>query len=244
MAKWTIQDLELIKKIVAQIDSGQSSFRKAAKQYNVTKYQIEKWTTYIHQWELGTAPPRLSNPPLPVPALEEPGATIEPLLKRRVIEDVYCGKLSKHRASKKYKVPVSVISVWLDKLPGYRSTVTTMYGANINAELKVQVVRAIQANAISEREAALRYKVSRFVINHWVDNYSIFNIDGSICYQTISTMTPDEQNKELLDQLTKLKAQLEHEKMKNEALQTLLQVAEEKFGIQIKKKRGPKPSKK
>lgn len=245
MTTWRHQDLPLVKKVTAQIDSGYLSFRQAAKKYNVTKYQVEKWVAYVRNQVPGSSE-AVGRKKIVMPKAKanyDYSPVIDPALKKQLIEDIYCGKMTRRNASQKYKVPSDVIGVWLNKLPGYRSSVSG-YKTKIDEQVKMHVVRQIQADKLSQVRAALQYQVSRSVINRWIDNYSIFNLDGSICYQTIGTMTPDEQNKELLDQLSKLKAQLEHEKMKNEALQTLLQVAEEKFGIQIKKKRGPKQSKK
>lgn len=51
-------------------------------------------------------------------------------------------------------------------------------------------------------------------------------------------MTPEEKTKQLEREIERLKKDLENEKLRNEGLKTLIEVAEEKFNIKIKKKPG------
>src|SRR5450631_1124043 len=184
--KWSLKNLPLLKTIAEQIDSGQLSLRKAAKKYNVTKYQVEKWMAYLQkdskvisralepqdlpfikevvkEIKAGTLTIpqaaktykiysfeikkwiRILNKDAPAPDL----STIEISLKKQIIEDVYCGKLSRKAAGRKYNVSPEMIALWISKLPAYRKPTFTDK-TQITDQVKVQVVRKIQSGGLTQ----------------------------------------------------------------------------------------------
>lgn len=55
-------------------------------------------------------------------------------------------------------------------------------------------------------------KVTYYAVRCWVSNYSVVNLNGSIHYQMLEKMTPEEREKELLKQIANLQKQLDNAK--------------------------------
>jgi transposase-like protein len=221
--KFTPLDLPKIKKMVKQIKLGLISQQKTADRFGVARHQIRKWVMILQKEDFST------------------DADTE--LKQKIVQEIVEGKISVRQASFRYEFSLGVITRWLKGSIAFANTRTsTTLKANdeVEDELKIGIVRKIQDGELSIHKAAAQLKINRYHIRKWISNYSMFNLDGSVSYHMLATMNPEEQNKELLDQIEQLKKQLEKEKLKAEALETLIQVAEEKFGIKIKKKPGSK----
>jgi transposase len=228
--KFTPEDLPKIRQMVKEVRSGMMSQIEASQKYKVTRHQVRKWLDIFQQTSFS----------------DDPNA-IDEVLKQKIVREIIENKLTQREAVKKYKVPFDVISRILKSCPGFSGTRT---GINLRAsseiadEKKMEVVRKIQSGELSQFQVANQLRVTRYSVRTWISNYSMFNLDGSICYQMLQNMTEEEKNKQLIEQIAELKKQLENEKLKTESLQTLIEVAEEKFGIKIKKKHGSKPPQK
>ena len=110
----------------------------------------------------------------------------------------------------------------------------------IGKAAKRWIVREIQAGRMTIGEACERIdfhsKDPRALIYFWQKQYAS-DIDF-----TLPVMTEKEKQKveALRLQLKKAEKQLEHAQMKNIALETMIDIAEEQLKIVIRKKSGPK----
>ena len=105
------------------------------------------------------------------------------------------------------------------------------------------LVREIVAERMSQKDALERFdfghkdvKTSRVILGGWIKQYS-----PSIPV-TLPVMSEKERQKleALQKQVKELEKQLENAQMKNVALETMIDVAEEQLKIKIRKKSGPK----
>jgi hypothetical protein len=105
------------------------------------------------------------------------------------------------------------------------------------------LVREITAGRMTQLEALERFdfgykntKTSHTILSIWMKQYC-----PSIPV-TLPVMSEKERQKleSLQKQLKELEKQLEHAQMKNVALETMIDVAEEQLKIKIRKKSGPK----
>jgi hypothetical protein len=102
------------------------------------------------------------------------------------------------------------------------------------------LVREIQAERMTIKEALDRFdfnsKRPYNLLRGWLDRYS------SDILLTLPVMTEKERQKleALQKQVRELEKQLENAQMKNVALETMIDVAEDQLKIKIRKKSGPK----
>lgn len=120
-------------------------------------------------------------------------------------------------------------------------------------DIKNQAVREYLEDGISYRELSKKYGVSRTTINKWVlVHQGIYNLPRShkqITYdlqqktlgkKSKQIIKPDQS--ELEKKIAVLEKQLEWEKLKSHALDTMITVAERELKIDIRKKPGTKQS--
>jgi len=100
------------------------------------------------------------------------------------------------------------------------------------------ISREIESSKISVREAIESYKIEREVrtIYEWIHIYGLEK-ELSLCL-----MTPEEklEKASLEKRIKALEKALDLAKLKNIAIETMIDVAEEQFNISIRKKAGPK----
>ena len=118
-------------------------------------------------------------------------------------------------------------------------------------DIKNQAVREYLEDGISYRELSKKYGVSRTTINKWVlVHQGIYNLPRShkqISYD-LQQKTLGKKSKQIIreDQsalekkIAVLEKQLEWEKLKSHALDTMITVAERELKIDIRKKPGTK----
>ena len=114
-------------------------------------------------------------------------------------------------------------------------------GENQNQEaFRRWLVREILSGRMEKKEALERFdfgnNTPRHTVEKWIKRY------GPSIPVTLPVMTEKERQKieALQKQLKALEKQLEDAQMKNVALETLIDVAEEQLKINIRKKSGPK----
>ncbi len=120
-------------------------------------------------------------------------------------------------------------------------------------DIKKECVREYLEDGISYRELSKKYGVSRTTINKWVlVHQGIYNLPRShkqISYdlqqktlgkKSKQIIKPDQS--ELEKKIAVLEKQLEWEKLKSHALDTMITVAERELKIDIRKKPGTKQS--
>lgn len=98
------------------------------------------------------------------------------------------------------------------------------------------ISREIESGKISAKEAIELFSIKTGTIYDWVDRYSLGK------EVSLAIMTPQEkQEKALLEKRIKeLEKALDYAKLKNIAVETMIDIAEKQFKISIRKKAGPK----
>jgi len=122
------------------------------------------------------------------------------------------------------------------------------YISRYSDEFKLKVVSEVNSGLYSKESARRIYGIGgKSSILQWMRHFS-----GQTKTQSVSLPLSEvnkmgnQQNKssdqELLQKIAELEKQLHQEKMKSGLWQTMVEIAEEKFGIEIKKKSGARPS--
>lgn len=98
------------------------------------------------------------------------------------------------------------------------------------------IAREIESGKISIKEAIEHFGVKGRTIYDWISLYSLGK------EVSLSIMTPQEKQEKILleKRIKELEKALEYAKLKNIAVETMIDVAEEQFRISIRKKAGPK----
>lgn len=104
------------------------------------------------------------------------------------------------------------------------------------------VVREYETGSHSLRQLATKYGLKYHNIQLWKERFR-----SDIAVTTISTvadMTPEEkkEHEALKKQLSQLKKEVDYLKMKELALETMIDIAKEEYDIDLRKKSGTKPS--
>ena len=126
----------------------------------------------------------------------------------------------------------------------YRSSVISSdpYKRRPESEM-LKILTEIHSGRISKRGACEKYGINRNTMALFIRKFSLRTLGQNISNQALSNM-PEENKTALLEkQIKELTKQLEHAKLKNESLETMIKVAEEDLHIRIKKKHGTKQSK-
>lgn len=123
-------------------------------------------------------------------------------------------------------------------------------------EIKQQAITEYLTKGTTFRELAAKYGVSRTTINKWVQiHQGIHNIAATAnqekYYLTGMNSKPEnissadfKKQKELEQQISLLEKQLAWEKLRADALDTMINIAEKQLDISIRKKSGSQQSKK
>src|ERR1700760_3013275 len=98
-----------------------------------------------------------------------------------------------------------------------------------------KIVTEIHSGRISKRAACRKYGINRNTMALFIRKFSIRTLGQNISNQLLSDM-PEENKIALLEKKIKqLSKELQHEKLKNAGLETVVKVAEEELHIRIKK---------
>jgi transposase-like protein len=123
-------------------------------------------------------------------------------------------------------------------------------------DIKTQVIQEYLETGVGYRKLAAKYGISRTTINKWVMiHQGIHNISATAKQQQyyLSAMNSSKDKKPLQEQqelqamqqkIALLEKQLEWEKMRTFALDKMIDIAEDKLNISIRKKSGNQQSKK
>jgi transposase-like protein len=119
-------------------------------------------------------------------------------------------------------------------------------------DIRTEAVRDYLTQGIGYRELAKKYGVSRTTICKWVQiHQGIHNIAPNANQEKyyLNTMrNPDnhrpEKLKELEQKIALLEKQVAWEKLRGDALDTMINIAEKQLDISIRKKSGTQPSSK
>ena len=101
---------------------------------------------------------------------------------------------------------------------------------------KLQVISEVERGELSYKQAQKKYGIQgRSTVLVWLRKHGTF--DWKI---PIQMNTPEKKIKELEAKLLKAEKELEDERQKRKFLDVMIEVAEQQFGYQIRKKSSPK----
>ena len=115
--------------------------------------------------------------------------------------------------------------------------------AKISLEEKMEIVKVHYIEGVSNSELARRYGTVQPVISRIIRNFAAENDKSALLMGKKTTTSESEEIKALRKEVLDLKKQLYHEKMRADFYDTMVDVAEELFGIEIRKKAGTGQSK-
>lgn len=107
----------------------------------------------------------------------------------------------------------------------------------------IKIVTEIHSGMVAKRAACIKYGLNRNTLALFIRRFSVRTLGQNISAQMLSNMTEEKKLELMEKKIKELTKQLEHSKLKNASLETLIRVAEEELHIRIKKKRGTKQSK-
>lgn len=118
-------------------------------------------------------------------------------------------------------------------------------------EMKLKVIEQVLTGGISMCEASRRYNIAgNCTVSRWISKFMTQN------NPTVNTNQPDmlrrlSEDEDPKGEIARLRAkikqledQLEYEKLRSEAYETMIRIAEKEFKLPIKKKFGAKQSRK
>ena len=145
----------------------------------------------------------------------------------QILQEVYDSG-SQQEVKEKYGLTGSTLTYWLNKYGGEKYE--QIKRSKVSPAKKLQVIRAIRENRMTREEAAIFCKVSKITIREWLKDAPKEETDVDSFDQKGMPFTSEtKQDKELADAQLKIRA-----------LETLIDIAEEKFKISIRKKPGAK----
>ena len=116
-------------------------------------------------------------------------------------------------------------------------------------EMKLKVVEQVLSGSISMCEASRRYKIAgNCTVSRWISKFMSQNNPNLNNEQPdmVRKLSEDEDPKgeiaRLREKIKQLEDQLEYEKLRSEAYETMIKLAEQEFKLPIKKKFGARQS--
>lgn len=224
-----LKELNTMTKAVMQVQTGKVSVIEAADLFGVSRYKMEKWIAM-----------------LTIVRADGSIGVVNNTLKISVVNAVYHEGLSYEAAAEKFGVHKSIIRVWV-KLradPAVAPQFTKQMRQavpKVDEQERAKIVAQINEGAMRISQVSRTYGVSRSEVNRWISIHTKINLKSTLKDPVYCSMTAEEKNKELEEQLRQAQKLLEEARLKISGLETLIEVAEEKFEIQIKKKHGSKP---
>lgn len=167
------------------------------------------------------------------------GKLYDKSLIKQIVKEIESG-LPRQNAIKKYCLPKGTIDDWMLKYGSdeYHATKRRVYSNT----LKRQVVAAIKTNQMDCREAKISFNVKSIrSIRTWVNLSKEENADICILKSEMKAQEPKKNEEPTLEDI---KSALKLAEQKLEALNTLIDIAEDKYKINIRKKFGAKQPRK
>jgi len=116
-------------------------------------------------------------------------------------------------------------------------------------EMKLKVIEEVISGKINMNQANRKYNIKgKCTVSNWISNFmSQNNADININQpDMVRRQSEDEDPKgeiaRLREKVKQLEDQLEYEKLRSEAYETMIRIAEQEFKLPIKKKFGAKQS--
>lgn len=156
-----------------------------------------------------------------------------------VIKEIEDG-LPFQAACSKYNLNKGSVRRWIGD-PGFRHAKAKRRVFSVQD--KRSILRAINREGLSYKEAATSYQVSVKAIQNWEKEFATENAELSICNQEALNKKKTEQPVSRdSEQVQQLRQQLAEAQLKIAALNTLIDVAEQQLKIDIRKKHGARQS--
>jgi transposase-like protein len=124
-------------------------------------------------------------------------------------------------------------------LEGFKKSFDKRMSRNFGEKFKKDMVNRIENNEYTVREVSELYKVSTTAVYKWVYKYSILYQKGY--RQIVEPMSSTNKVKELQNHIKELEQAVGQKQMKLDFLEKLIEIADDEFGIDIKKKAGSAP---
>ena len=113
----------------------------------------------------------------------------------------------------------------------------------LSEELKLEVVRDYLLNGIDQCQIAKQYGISHRSVSKIIRNFAASNNKSALLMKNTPTDNQAEEIKVLRAEILELKKKLHQETMRADFYDTMVDVAEEMFNIEIRKKSGTGQSK-
>jgi transposase len=156
-----------------------------------------------------------------------PASRFAPKLIIQIVREVEEG-LPRKEACSIYGMAYCTINEWMRKLgSGDRRNV-------FSDQLRRKIVRSIQEQKITKPQAQKLYKVSKKTLNTWLLNAKKEEVE--LVRSNDTNMLPIPLDSSPID----LRRELNDANLKIKALETMIDIAEQKFKISIRKKSGAK----
>jgi transposase-like protein len=110
-------------------------------------------------------------------------------------------------------------------------------------EIKREAVRDYLLNGIDQRQIAKNYGISQQSVSRIIRNFAASNDKSALLMKNRPTDSQADEIKALREEVMELKKQLHNETMRADFYDTMIDVAEEMFNIEIRKKAGTGQSK-
>ena len=107
----------------------------------------------------------------------------------------------------------------------------------------IGILKEINSGMIGKRAACSKYGLNRNTLALFIRRFSVRTLGNELSTQLLANMTENQKLNLLEKKVKELTKALDHSKLKNDSLETMIKVAEEDLHIKIKKKRGTKQSK-
>jgi transposase-like protein len=113
----------------------------------------------------------------------------------------------------------------------------------ISQEEKMEMVKLHYLEGISQRELAMRYGTDQSVVSRIMSNFAAENDKSALFMKKDAKTSESEEIKALRKEVLELKKKLYDETMRADFFETMVDVSEEMFGIEIRRKAGTGQSK-
>jgi hypothetical protein len=105
---------------------------------------------------------------------------------------------------------------------------------------KKKAVQLVSIGFLTENQVCQKFKISIKLLHEWQCCGSPPGYDRYFVQPHVNTDFVSKKKLSDKEKIKKLEQQLKHEKLKSEAYETMISIAEEEFDIKIEKKRGAK----
>lgn len=114
---------------------------------------------------------------------------------------------------------------------------------SLSQETKLEIVRDYLMNGINQCKIAKEYGIAHQSVSRIIRNFAASNDKSALLMKNRPTDSQADEIKALREEILELKKKLHHETMRADFYDTMVDVAEEMFNIEIRKKAGTGQSK-